>query len=151
MIKLRKFSFSDLDQVMEIEKVSFPNREAYPKFLFERYNQEYPEGFIVAENEKEIIGYTIGLPKNNNSGEIISLAVNPNWHQKGVGTALTNFLINHFKERNIKGVLLNVRTKNKIGISFYQHLGFKILQTIKNYYQNGDDAYLMQKEIRLGG
>lgn len=149
MIKLRKFSLSDLDQVMEIEKSSFLKRQVYSKSLFEKYYREYPEGFIVAENKGGIVGYTIGQPKNS-SGEIISLAVDPNWRKKGVGTVLTNFLINHFREKNLKEIFLHVRTKNKAGISLYQDLNFKILKTIKHYYSNGDDAFLMKKGANSG-
>lgn len=146
MIKLRKFSLSDLIQVMEVEKVSFPKSQAYPKSYFEKYHREYPQGFIVAEEKNKILGYTIGQLKDG-TGEIISLAVKPAWRKKGVGRALTNFLINHSREKNIKEIFLHVRTKNKKGISFYQSLDFKILKTIKDYYQNGDDAYLMKKGL----
>lgn len=146
MIKLRKFSLSDLERVMEIERVSFPNREAYPKFLFEKYYAKFPKEFIIAESEGEVMGYTIGSPKNE-SAEIISLAVDPAWRKRGIGKELTNFLIAQLKKRGIKEIFLHVRTKNKVGIVFYQNLNFKILETIKNYYRNGEDAYLMRKEI----
>jgi len=144
MIKLRKFFLFDLDKVMKIEKVSFP--EPWPKTYFEKLYQRYPEGFIVAENEGEIVGYTIGQPKNNGA-EIISLAVNPGWRRKEIGTILTNSLIDYFKKKGLRKIFLHVRTRNKAGISFYQNLGFKILKTIKNYYRNGDDAYLMKRKI----
>ena len=101
----------------------------------------------MAENDKEVIGYTIGRPRNNQAGEIISIAVSPNWRQQGIGGTLTNVLINHFKEKNLKEISLHVRTENEGGTAFYQNLGFKILETIKNYYQNGDNACLMIKEI----
>lgn len=143
-IKLRKFSLSDLEQVMEIERLSFP--EPWPKSYFEKLYQKYSEGFIVAENEKEVVGYIIGEPKND-TGEIISLAIAPNWRQKGIGKSLTNFLINHFEKEEVKEVLARVRTKNEAGISFHKKLGFEVVKTIKKYYSNGDDAYLMRKEI----
>ena len=151
MIKLRRISLSDLDRVMEIEKASFPDREAWSKTYFEILYQKYPEGFIIAENNGKVIGYTIGRPQNRapaeRVAEIVSLAVDPTWRQKGVGAKLTNFLIEHFKEKGLKEISLCVRTKNKKGISFYQKLGFKILKTIKNYYRNGDDAFLMGRKI----
>jgi len=131
---------------MEIEKVSFPNREAYSENYFKKLYQKYSEGFIVAENEGKIIGYTIGRPKNE-SAEIISLAIHPNWRQKGVGRNLTNFLINHLKESGFKEIFLHVRTRNQVAISFYKESGFNVLKKIKNYYQNGDDAYLMKKKL----
>jgi len=40
-----------------------------------------------------------------------------------------------------------VRKNNLAAISFYQNLGFQILKTIKNYYQNGDDADLISKNL----
>lgn len=100
----------------------------------------------MAENKGEIIGYTVGKLKNG-SGEIFSLAVAPAWRRKKIGTKLAKFLISHFKEKNIKEIFLHVRTKNKTGIAFYQKLGFQILKTIKNYYPNSQDAFLMKKEI----
>ena len=146
MINLRKFSLPDLERILEVEKVSFLNREAWSGDYFEKLQREYPEGFIIAESDDEIVGYTIGRPKNN-SAEIISLAVAPSWRKKGVGITLTNFLTNHFKEKRLKEIFLCVRIKNQEGISFYQNLDFKTLKTIKNYYRNGDDAFLMKKEI----
>ena len=136
---------------MEIEKASFPNREAYPNSLFEKYYKEYPEGFVVAEVKGEVVGYTIGQLKNRvpakRVAEIISLAVKPDWRQKGIGRALTKFLINHFQGKNVKEIFLSVRTKNQVAISFYQNLGFGISKKIKNYYRNSDDAYLMKRKI----
>jgi len=149
MIELRNFSLSDLDQIMKIEGVSFLNREVYSKSYFEALYQNYPQGFIVAKIKEKIIGYTISRPKNE-SAEIISLAVDPSWREKGIGTELINFLINLFKERGIKKISLHVRTENKEAISFYQNLNFKILNKSKNYYRNGKDAYLMEKEIKGG-
>ncbi|MDI6603259.1 MAG: ribosomal protein S18-alanine N-acetyltransferase [Patescibacteria group bacterium] len=153
MLKIRQFSLSDLEEVMEIERMSFPNREVWPKDYFERLYLKYPAGFIVAENNGKIIGYMIGRPKNRVpvkwTGEIVSLAVDPDFRQKGIGTKLTNFLINHFKEKGIKEISLHVRARKKVAISFYQNFGFKTIKKIENYYCNGDDALLMKKS--LGG
>lgn len=145
-MKLRRFSLADLDKILEIEKLSFPYREAWSKEYFEILYQKNPEEFIVAEENGKVVGYTIGQLKND-SAEIISLAVAPNWRKKGIGKALTEFLINHFRGKKIKEIFLHVRTKNEVATSFYQNLGFEVSKTIKNYYRNGDDAYLMKKKI----
>lgn len=146
MIKLKRFSLSDFKKVMEIETASFPKRQIFPISSFQKYYKKYPEGFIVAECQNKIVGYAIGQPKNE-SAEFISLAVQPDFRQKGIGTKLSGFLINHFREKNIKEITLRVRTENKSAISFYQDLGFKSVKIIKNYYCNSDDALLMRKEI----
>jgi len=148
MVKLRKFSFSDLERVRKIDKVSFPDRASYSENFLKKLSQNYPQGFVVAEENKKIIGYTIGRPKNGQA-EIISLAVDPGWREKGIGTILTKFLIEHFQKEGIKEVFLYVRTKNKGAVSFYQELGFKISETLESFYSNGDNAYLMKLSLHL--
>ena len=49
--------------------------------------------------------------------------------------------------RNINEVELEVRTKNVAAIGFYKKHGFKITDTVKGFYQNGEDAYIMRKII----
>jgi len=141
-LKLRKFSLSDLDQITEIEKVSFPPGTVYSKSYFEKLYHSYPQGFLIAEILGKIIGYAIGQIKGN-SAQIISIAVLPDWRKKGIGTKLFNSLLDFFKKEGAKEIFLHVRTKNQEAISFYQNLGFEILEEIKNYYPDGN-AYLMK-------
>ena len=131
---------------MEIEKVSFPNRKPFSEDYFRKLYQKYPEGFIVAEGKGKILGYAIGQPRKD-CGKIISIAVHPAWRKKGVGKKLANFYIEHFKKKKLKKIFLRVRKNNLAAISFYKNLGFQILKTIKNYYQNGDDADLIERKI----
>jgi len=146
MIKLREFSLSDLEEVMEIERVSFPKSQAYSENYFQKYFREYPQGFIIIKNEEKILGYAIGQAQKE-FGEIISIASHPARRKKGVGKTLANFLIAHFKKKSLKKIFLHVRKNNLAAISFYKNLGFQILKTVKNYYQNSDDAYLMERKI----
>jgi [ribosomal protein S18]-alanine N-acetyltransferase len=45
--------------------------------------------------------------------------------------------INNFK------LLLELNVNNKDAFNFYKKLGFKVINTRKNYYSNGDNAYNM--------
>jgi ribosomal protein S18 acetylase RimI-like enzyme len=47
----------------------------------------------------------------------------------------------------LKKIQLFVRIKNEPAILFYQKLGFKILKESESYYPDGENAYLMEKEI----
>jgi ribosomal-protein-alanine N-acetyltransferase len=143
MIRLRQFLSADLNRILDIERASFPARIAFSRAYFERLFQEYPEGFIVAEFKGNVVGYTIG----NNSGEIITIAVDPDYRKQGIGKSLADFLIKNYKKRGIQELSIHVRTNNQAGVSFWQNLGFKVEKTIKNYYSNGDDALLLKKEI----
>lgn len=146
MIKIRKFEIFDLPKIIEIEKLSFLKREAFSEDFFKKCQKEHPDGFFVAEKENEVVGYIIGRPIEK-IGEIISLAVKPKERKKGIGKALIEFLLKKFKEIGIEKIFLHVRTKNKIAIYLYKKLNFKIQKEIKNYYKNGDSAYLMELDL----
>ena len=145
MTKIRKFEPLDLSQVLKIAKVSFPKNRLSAKG-FEKYYQTYSDGFIVSEEMGELTGYAVGQFKNE-IGEIVSLAVNPISRQKGVGTELINALTAHFKTIGFKELLLHVRIDNNNAVYLFQNLNFRILKTIKKYYRNRDDAFLMGKTI----
>lgn len=145
-IKIREFKSSDLPKVLEIERFSFQKREVFSESFFEKCQKEYPSNFLVAEKENEVVGYIIGR-RIEKIGEIISLAVKPKERKKGIGKALIEFLLKKFKEIGIEKIFLHVRTKNKIAISLYKKLNFKIQKEIKNYYKNGDSAYLMELDL----
>ena len=60
---------------------------------------------------------------------------------------MVNFIIQRLKEKSVKEVFLHTQRKNRAASSFYKKLGFRIIKIVKNYYRNGDNAYLMRKEI----
>ena len=142
MVKLRKIQLRDLDRVTEIRRVSLP--DPWSKDLFLKTINQYPESFIVAEEDNEVVGYAVGKIQNN-SARIISLAVDPQRREKGTGTALVKYLTEQFKEKGVKEICLNVRTWNEKAMIFYKNLGFEIVKTIEKHYPNGDDAYSMKK------
>ena len=145
MIKLRNFSLADLEKVTEIEKASFPDpwSKSYIKKLFEKH----PNGFVIAELSQKIVGYILGHKKLGGSASIKTIAVNPDYRRKGIGTKLINFIIKRLKKEGAKEVILHTRTKNQTAHLFHKELGFKIVGQIENYYPNGDNAYLMKKGI----
>jgi ribosomal-protein-alanine acetyltransferase len=145
MGNIRKFQPFDLPQVIKIAKISFPKNRLQAK-NFENYYQLYPEGFLVAEELGEIIGFAIGQFKDTSS-QINLVAVNPPCRQGGVGSDLVNSLTAKFKDTGFKEMFLHVRTDSKEAVSFFEGLGFRILNTDKKYYQNKDDAFLMAKSI----
>ncbi len=146
MIKLRGFLLSDLKEVVEIGRTSFPQNRVYSQNYFKNLYQKYPKFFIVAEESGEIAGFIVGKT-NKKEGKIISLAVDPCWRKLGVGKKLTEFLSRLFQKQKIHSALLHVRENNKEAIYFYKNLGFKILKEIKKYYRNGGDAFLMKKTL----
>jgi ribosomal-protein-alanine N-acetyltransferase len=143
---IEKFDPLNLNKILEIERSAFQRKEAFSKeYLLELF-KNWPEGFLVAKLDGDIVGYIIG-ERNRDSGVIISIAVKKEQRGKGIGRKLTERLLEIFKKEGMKIVFLHVREENKEAINFYQALGFKIIELVENYYSNGENAYLMEKSL----
>ena len=140
MIKIRRFQPEDLDRALEIarDSLSWP----WPKNEFEKYLEDS----FAAEEDGRMIGLIVGKVLKN-QGVIKLIAVEQNYRGKGIGKKLVEYLLNYFKENGARIVIARSRTGNENGISFLKNLGFGIVKTIEKYYLNGDDAYLMKKEL----
>ena len=49
--------------------------------------------------------------------------------------------------RKCDEIYLEVRTSNRSAIKMYEKLGFQIKSTLRAYYRDGEDAYLMALEF----
>lgn len=142
---LRQFELLDLQEVLKIERLSFAI-DPWPASRFKYCAQHQPEGFIVAEINEKVVGYVIGWIEDD-KGNIASIAVNPKYRREGVGQQLAAYILNYLKEKKVKKVKVEVRTDNEGSIRFFQSFHFEIVETLKKYYPDGADAYLMELSL----
>ena len=145
MAEIRKIKTADLKRIIEITEKAFPDK--WPQWYFESLLQEYPDDFYVSEINGEIMGYVLGLIKENKYGWIKAIAVHPDSQGKGLGTELMDFVTNRLKESGAKTIGLHARTNNEKGVSFYKNRGFRAVKTVEKYYSDGDSALLMEKSL----
>ncbi|MBS7616311.1 ribosomal protein S18-alanine N-acetyltransferase [Candidatus Bathyarchaeota archaeon] len=140
---------------MYINRVCLP--ENYGDYFFLDLHNRFPETFIVAEENGEIVGYVmcrieVGLSNFGFSGfikkgHVVSIAVMPEHRRKGIGKALVTRAMEGMRLYNAKQCFLEVRLTNTPAISLYEKLGFKVTKTIHGYYSDGEDAYVMSREL----
>jgi len=139
--------FKPVDMFSVIKLASETLTERYNPSLFNYFYESFPEGFIVAEKDHRIIGFLIGVKINLKLSKILMLAVLKPYRRQKIGSELLNKFLNKIHIQNIKIVELEVRTNNRNAIKFYQKHDFKIKEKIKEFYQSGENAYTMIKEI----
>lgn len=143
--KLRLFTPADLNQILEIEEDSFGS-EAFSEETFLRLFQRFPDLFFVAEMDDKIVGYMITC-KLSHKGHVASIAVASTFRHKGVGSVLANFTFEKLKASGAKYVELEVRVTNREALDFWKHLGFSPFGISRRFYENGEDALRMKKEL----
>lgn len=152
---IRRAEEKDLSSIININLITLP--EHYSDYFFESILRELPEAFIIAELDDAIIGYImckiefgfsnfrkLGFVKK---GHVVSVAVLEQHRGSGLGKALMLEGINGVVSRKCDEIYLEVRTSNRSAIKMYEKLGFQIKSTLRAYYRDGEDAYLMALEF----
>ena len=145
MFTIRKFQPTDMFSVIKLASETLT--EHYNPSLFNYFYETFPDGFLVADRLHTIIGFIVGLEAFPGTLKIPMLAVKKEHRKQGIGSALLNNFLEEAIAKNIKCVELEVRRDNKQAIKFYQKHGFEIVETVSKFYQNGEDAYIMRREI----
>jgi ribosomal protein S18 acetylase RimI-like enzyme len=114
-IKIRIVNKQDLDRCFEIESVSYSGDEAASEDKILNRIKTYPEGFIVLENNREIIGFInsgatqkvelsdeefkelIGHDPEGKHIVILSVVIHPDYQGKGMASKLMNSFIDKMK------------------------------------------------------
>ena len=153
--KLRPFKTSDLDGVIQINRECLP--ENYSPHFFINLYKRFPATFIVAEVNGEIVGYIMcrietGIPSFKllgiaKKGHVISIAVLPTHHRKGIGYSLIREATKAMVNYNAKECYLEVRESNLSAVYLYKKLGFETARTLRNYYADGEDAFVMAIQL----
>ena len=146
-VNLRRAKESDIEKVLEIEKESFVEPWSKSAFLYELILPSDIALFYVAEVNEDIKGYLL-LHLFEEGVHIINIAVKKSERGKGIGTMMLKKAEEVAREKNIPLLVLEVRENNIPAINLYKKFGFYTLRVLKNYYNNGENALLMVKEIK---
>ena len=63
--------------------------------------------------------------------------------RKGFGSVLVDEAVKGVKIRQCSELYLEVRCSNTEAVKLYEKLDFSIIQRLKSYYRDGEDAYVM--------
>jgi ribosomal-protein-alanine N-acetyltransferase len=94
---------------------------------------------FVSERGGAISGIAVGR-RVLDEAEILNLAVAQGMRRQGEGRALVERLLNRFAEVQVSRVFLEVRESNAGAIAFYRGLGFQVVGTRRDYYQDPEEA-----------
>jgi ribosomal protein S18 acetylase RimI-like enzyme len=112
-----------------VKRLTDPSREVY-----------------LAVARDEIIGFIIIHMQGTFTGYIQTIAINPEWRNKGVGSRLIAFAEKRiFSER--PNVFLCVSSFNKKAQKLYRRLGYQKVGALKDFIVSGHSEILLRKTI----
>ncbi len=145
MLTVRRVQASDIIPVIALAYETLPER--YNPAIFNQFYEASPDSFFVALNNTNIIGFLIGNRTTPMTARILMLSVKERFRKQGIGKALLTAFLSEMKTHRVKRLDLEVRTTNHTALEFYKKQGFILREILPHFYQNGQDAYSMTKEL----
>jgi [ribosomal protein S18]-alanine N-acetyltransferase len=144
-IRIRSLAYSDLPQVIAIERRSFPTPWSLAMFVLELSK---PSGVCLAALDGEkLAGYLI-CSRYDQVWHLMNIAVDPGARRRGVAMAMLDVMLERAGPE--ASYTLEVRTSNAPAIALYERYGFRAAGTRPRYYQDtGEDALIMWRTAEL--
>jgi [ribosomal protein S18]-alanine N-acetyltransferase len=142
---IRSLTYSDLPQVIAIERRSFPTPWSLAMFVLEISK---PSSVCLAAVENgAIVGYLV-CSRYDRVWHLMNIAVDPVARRRGVGHRLLEALFERAGQD--ESYTLEVRTSNAPAIRLYERYGFRSAGTRPRYYQDtGEDAMIMWRTAEM--
>lgn len=134
----------DLDRILQIEQQSYD--DPWDLKTIEYFLKLPGSGSFVAEYDGEVVGFLL-FEMQDTYLNLVSVAIDPKVRRRGFGT----LLIKELKNSDLAGcnrVYCTVSDKNLSAHLFLSKFGFKAINTKKNFYSEGHDAYEFMYVIR---
>lgn len=134
-----------LRSVLRIEAEVYPRPWSLSLFLSElalRGSRVY----TVARVDGFVCGYA-GIMLSGEDAHVTTIAVDPAWHRRKIGTRLLAHLTREARRRGARNLTLEVRISNSPAQEMYAKFGFKPAGVRRNYYmETNEDALIMWAE-----
>ena len=131
----------DLEQVLEIEKLSFTSPWDY-EFL-----DNISKDVFLVFVDQEVLGYLIaGCCDRNVNATILKVAVHPDHRRKGIATNLLNNLFEILKDRQVAAVEVILKEMWEAAMSLYEKVGFEVTSKVPQASNNED---LCEMKLKL--
>jgi ribosomal-protein-alanine N-acetyltransferase len=128
--------------VLAIERAVYP-RPWSAALFFSELGQRASRTYLVAHHGRRLVGYG-GLMCHLDEGHITTLAVDPDFQHRRIGTRLLLSLVDEARSHPVKSLALEVRVANWPAQRLYSWFGFRPVGVRKNYYaETGEDALVM--------
>ena len=134
-----------LRAVMRIEAETHPRPWSLSLFMSEIALRS-SRAYYVARVDGAVVGY-VGLMVSADEGHITTIAVDPDWHRRKIGSRLLLAAAREAIRRGAEALTLEVRMSNRGAQEMYRLFGFRPAGVRKNYYvETNEDALIMWAE-----
>ncbi|MCI8309409.1 MAG: ribosomal protein S18-alanine N-acetyltransferase [Clostridia bacterium] len=150
MVNLKKVEISEMN-IDDFNKIENIIQDEYDEFwnsnILKSELLKSSCKYIVAKEADEILGFA-GIFVTLDDVQIMNIVVKKNKRRMGIGNILLKNLINLAKQTNLEILTLEVNSNNIPAQNLYKKFGFEVIGIRKRYYNNKDDAIIMNFNLK---
>lgn len=143
-LSVRRMTMEDLSHVVAVEAASFP--EPWPLRMFQEELAHPSRVYLVVERDGVMTGFG-GMMLIGEDAHIVTLAVDPQHRQLGVGSLLMISLAEAAREHGVRNLTLEVRRSNDAAQHLYRKFGFQNVGLRRDYYRTEDAVVMWAVDI----
>lgn len=140
----REWTVHDLDKIAALENECFSDAWSR-RMLADSLLSDNFHGILI-EEDGALVAYG-GLNVAADEGEIELIAVSEMYRRCGRGRQIMEDLFEIARREGVKRIYLEVRVSNAPAQILYLKCGFRGMYCRTRYYQDGEDAIVMKKEL----
>lgn len=138
-------TWRDLNGLRHLEQICFP-QDAWPLWDLIGVLTFSNVFRIKATANGQMVGFIAAdLHRSENLAWIATVGVLPEYRRQGIGSAL---LVTVEEQIGVSSIRLSVRVSNRPALNLYDRLGYHRYGTWPHYYADGEDALVLEKNLK---
>lgn len=139
-----------LEEVVRLNSRCFSRGENYNHNTFGfLLNDARNISYMVVTKAGTMVGFIFIMRAHDDSGHITTLGVAPEHRRRGLAKRLLDHAEDSLRKKGFSSVALEVRVSNTAAQELYLQSDYVVVQTLKSYYNDGEDGYLMMKALEV--
>ena len=143
-INIKKLTLEDIEKVSSTFSTQFD--EFWSISTLKSDFEENSSTYIAAKIDNNIVGLA-GVKIILEQADIMNIVVKKDFRRLNIGSMLLENLILISKNAGCKKIMLEVNEKNFPAIHLYKKYGFKQISIRKKYYNNQENAIIMELSL----
>lgn len=146
--QVRKAQLADLTALLQLEQDCFDG-DRLSRRSFQNFLKPGSHDCWVLTSQESVIGYALVLYRSGtNLARLYSIALHPDFQGKGLATRLLDEAEQAVAAHECVYLRLEVKVSNQAALKLYEKRGYKKLNRIEGYYEDGQDAFRMEKRLQ---
>lgn len=145
---IRPLTDKYIKDVLNLNLRCFREGENYTKHTFAYLlNEPNCLSYRLVTSEENLVGFIFIMTSEDGAGHITTIGIAPEHRRRGLAHKLLDHAENALRARRVNIVRLEVRVGNTAAQNLYRQRGYTVVQKLENYYNNGENGFLMIKSL----